>query len=110
MNATVDPDLVKAVQQDFVALKNDVDKLAFEKEEERQQLQTALLCIITAVEKLDRRVSKIEEDQQLMEDDQRSLTTPEEVPLTDPAFPFSPPQWVLFPPSQLVWCSFHSSF
>ena len=54
MNATVDPDLVKAVQQDFVALKNDVDKLAFEKEEERQQLQTALLCIITAVEKLDR--------------------------------------------------------
>ena len=74
MNATVDPDLVKAVQQDFVALKNDVDKLAFEKEEERQQLQTALLCIITAVEKLDRWVSKIEEDQQLMEDDQRSLT------------------------------------
>ena len=74
MNATVDPDLVKAVHQDFVALKNDVDKLAFEKEEERQQLQTALLCIITAVEKLDRRVSKIEEDQQLMEDDQRSLT------------------------------------
>ena len=73
MNATVDPDLVKAVQQDFVALKNDFDKLAFEKEEERQQLQTALLCI-TAVEKLDRRVSKIEEDQQLMEDDQRSLT------------------------------------
>ena len=36
MNATVDPDLVKAVQQHSIALKNDVDTLAFEKEELRQ--------------------------------------------------------------------------
>ena len=39
MNATVDPDLVKAVQQHAFALKNDVGTLAFEKEELRQQCQ-----------------------------------------------------------------------
>ena len=52
MNATVDPDLVKAVQQHAIALKNDVDILAFEKEELRQQCQSAVLNIITAVEEL----------------------------------------------------------
>ena len=67
MNATVDPDLVKTVEQHLISLKNDVDKQAFEKEEERQQLQTALLFIITAVEEVKSRVSKVEEDQ-------RSLT------------------------------------
>ena len=35
MNATVDPDLVKTVEQHLISLKNDVDKQAFEKEEER---------------------------------------------------------------------------
>ena len=40
MNATVDPDLVKAVQQHAIALKNDVDTLAFEKEEfEKEELR-----------------------------------------------------------------------
>ncbi|PFX12946.1 putative RNA-directed DNA polymerase from transposon BS [Stylophora pistillata] len=63
MNVTVDPDLVKVVQQDLNALKNDVDKLAFEKEEERKKLKTVLQDNVTTLEELAGRVSKIEEDQ-----------------------------------------------
>ena len=60
MNATVDPDLVKAVQQHAIALKNDVDTQAFEKEELRQQCHTVVLNIITALEELEKRVSSLE--------------------------------------------------
>ena len=63
MNATVDPDLVKAVQQELVALKNDIDKLAFEKEEEREQLQTALQNAVGHLKELEKRVSKVEREQ-----------------------------------------------
>lgn len=66
MNATADADLVKAVQQHLIALKNDIDKLAFEKEEERQKLETALNMV---TEDLKRRVSKLEEDFQLVKYD-----------------------------------------
>ena len=60
MNPTVDPDLVKAVQQHAFALKNDVGTLAFEKEELRQQCQAVVLNIITALEELGKRVSSLE--------------------------------------------------
>lgn len=60
MNPTVVPDLVKAVQQHAFALKNDVDTLAFEKEELRQQCQAVVLNIITALEELGKRVSSLE--------------------------------------------------
>ncbi|XP_022793708.1 uncharacterized protein LOC111332605 [Stylophora pistillata] len=63
MNATVDPDLVKAVQQELIGLKNDVDKLAFEKEEEREQLQTALQNAVGHQKELEKRVSKVEREQ-----------------------------------------------
>lgn len=66
MNATADADLIKAVQQHLIALKNDIDKLAFEKEEERQKLETALNMV---TEDLKRRVSKLEEDSQLVKYD-----------------------------------------
>lgn len=78
MNATVDPDLVKAVQQHAIALKNDVDTLAFEKEELRQQCQSAILNIITAVEELGKRVSSLEleqrEQRSRQEDVERRVT------------------------------------
>ena len=66
MNATADADLIKAVQQHLIALKNDIDELAFEKEEERQKLETALNMV---TEDLKRRVSKLEEDSQLVKYD-----------------------------------------
>ena len=64
INATIDPDLVKAVQQDLIALKNDVDKLAFEKEEERVQLKTALHDAVGDLEQLEKRVFKVEQEQE----------------------------------------------
>lgn len=60
MNPTVDPDLVKAVQQHAFALKNDFDTLAFEKEELRQKCHAVVLNIITALEELGKRVSSLE--------------------------------------------------
>ena len=66
INVTIDPDLVKAVQQDLIALKNDVDKLAFEKEEERAQLKTALHDAVSDLEELEKRVFKVEQEQQLL--------------------------------------------
>ena len=66
INATIDPDLVKAVQQDLIALKNDVDKLTFEKEEERAQLKTALHDAVGDLEELEKRVFKVEQEQQLL--------------------------------------------
>ena len=66
INATIDPDLVKAVQQDLITLKNDVDKLAFEKEEERAQLKTALHDAVGDLEELEKRVFKVEQEQQLL--------------------------------------------
>lgn len=64
INATIDPDLVKAVQQDLIALKNDVDKLTFEKEEERAQLKTALHDAVGDLEELEKRVFKVEQEQE----------------------------------------------
>ena len=64
INATIDPDLVKAVQQDLIALKNDVDKLAFEKEEERAQLKTALHDAVGDLKELEKRVFKVEQEQE----------------------------------------------
>ena len=66
INATIDPHHVKAVQQDLIALKNDVDKLAFEKEEERAQLKTALHDAVGELEELEKRVFKVEQEQQLL--------------------------------------------
>ena len=64
INVTIDPDLVKAVQQDLIALKNDVDKLAFEKEEERAQLKTALHDAVGDLKELEKRVFKVEQEQE----------------------------------------------
>ena len=54
MNATIDPDLVKAVQYDLIALKNSVDNL-------EQKLQRALQDAVTALEELASRVLQIED-------------------------------------------------
>ena len=64
INATIDPDLVKAVQQDLIALKNDVDKLVFEKEEEKMQLKTALHDAAGDLKELEKRVFEVEQGQE----------------------------------------------
>ena len=74
MTATIDPDLVKAVQQDLIALKNGVDNLTSKVDDNEQKLQRALQDAVTAFEELARRVSQIEEDQQVMKQSQYSLT------------------------------------
>lgn len=73
MTATIDPDLIKAVQQDLIALKNGVDNLTSKVDDNEQKLQGALQDAVTVFE-LARRVSQIEEDQQVMKQSQYSLT------------------------------------
>ncbi|XP_078364809.1 uncharacterized protein LOC144649228 [Oculina patagonica] len=73
MNATIDPNLVKTVQQDVDALKNDVDKLTFEEEENRENLRKALQDAVTDLEELQNRVSVVEHEQEVFKQDQRSL-------------------------------------
>ena len=70
MTATIDPDLVKAVQQDLIALKNGVDNLTSKVDDNEQKLQGALQDAVTVFEELARRVSQIEEDQQVMKQSQ----------------------------------------
>ena len=55
MNATIDPDLVKTVQQDVNALKNDIDQMAFEEEVNRENVRTALHESQVALEELKER-------------------------------------------------------
>ena len=74
MTASIDPDLVKAVQQDLIALKNGVDNLTSKVDDNEHKLQRALQDAVTAFEELARRVSQIEEDQQVMKQSQYSLT------------------------------------
>ena len=60
MNANIDPDLLKMVQHDVDALKNDVDKLAFEEEVNREKLKKALQDAVTDLEELQKRVAVVE--------------------------------------------------
>lgn len=61
MNATIDPDLVKAVQYDLIALKNSVDNLTSKVDDDEQKLQWALQDAVTALEELASRVLQIED-------------------------------------------------
>lgn len=61
MNATVDLHLV---QQHVNALKTDLDKMAFEVENEREAMKKALHCVEEGLEKLEKRVSKVEQEHQ----------------------------------------------
>lgn len=71
MNVTIDPDLVKTVQQDVNALKKNVDKLAFEEEVNRENLKEALHNAVTdqlsalqsEQEDVQRRVTCLEDQQ-----------------------------------------------
>ena len=70
MSVTIDPDLIKTVQQDVNALKSDVDKMAFKEEVNRENVKKALHESQLALEK---RVSVREQDQKGNKQEQSSL-------------------------------------
>ena len=73
MNAAIDPDLVKMVQQDVNAVKNDLDKLTFEEEENRENVKKALQDAVTDLEELRKRVAMVELEQEVIKHDQSTL-------------------------------------
>ena len=73
MNATIDPDLVKMVQQDVNALKNDVDKLTFEQEVNRENVKKALQDAVRDLEELHDRVTLVDHEQEVIKQNQRTL-------------------------------------
>ena len=73
MNSTVDPDLVKTVQQDVNALKNDIDKMAFGGQMNRESVKKALHDCQEVLEQLRERVATVEHEQQVIKQGQTSL-------------------------------------
>ena len=73
MNATIDPDLVKTVQQNVSALKNDIDKMAFEEEVKRENIKKALHDSQLVLEELRERVAIVEHKQEVIKQDHSSL-------------------------------------
>ena len=73
MNATIDPDLVKTVQQDVNALKNDIDKMAFEEEVNRENVKKALHDTRLVLEELRERVAIVEHEQQVIGQEQEVI-------------------------------------
>ena len=74
MNATIDPDLVKTVQQDVNALKNDVDKMAFEEDVNRENVKKALHDSQLVLEELRERVAIVEHEQEVIRQEQEVIT------------------------------------
>ena len=73
MNATIDPDLVKTVQQDVNVLKNDIDKMTFEEEVNREHVKKALHDSQLVLEESREKVAIVEHEQEVIKQDQRSL-------------------------------------
>ena len=73
MNATVDPDLVKTVQQDVNALKNDVDKMVFEEDVNREKVKKALHDSQLVLEELRERVAIVEHEQEVIRQEQEVI-------------------------------------
>ena len=69
MNATIDPDLIKTVQQDVNALKNDIDKMAFEEEVNRENVKKVLHNSQLVLEELRERVAIVEHQQEVIRQD-----------------------------------------
>jgi len=73
VNITVDPDVVKTVQQDVNALKSDIDKMAFEGEMNRESVKKALHDCQEVLEELRERVAIVQHEQQVIKQGQTSL-------------------------------------
>jgi len=73
MNATIDPDLQKTVQQDLYELKNDIDQMAFEEEVSREKIKKAIHDSQLVLEELREKVVKVEQEQEVIKQDQSYL-------------------------------------
>ena len=73
MNATIDPNLVKMVQHDVNALQNDVDKLKFEEEVNRDNLKKALQDAVIDLEELQKRVTVVGQEQEIIKREQEVI-------------------------------------
>jgi len=74
MNATVDPDLLKLVQQHVNTLKTDVEQLTFEVQEDKKRVTQALKDILTSLEELEARVASVQHEQEVMKQKQSLLS------------------------------------
>ena len=66
MNATVDPDLVKLVHHHVNALAKDVEALAFEVKEDRENVLITLKGISTKLEEVENRIACVECEQEVI--------------------------------------------
>lgn len=74
MNATVDPDLLKLVQQHVNTLETDVEELTFEVQEDKERVSQALKAMLTSLAELDARIESVEREQEVMKQKQGSLS------------------------------------
>jgi len=72
MNATIDADLQKTVQQGLYELKNDIDQMAFEEEVSREKIKKALHHSQLVLEELREKVVKVVQEQEFIKQNQRS--------------------------------------
>lgn len=74
MNATVDPDLLKLVQQHVNTVETDVEQLTFEVQEDKERVSQALKDMSTSLAELEARIVSVEREQEVMKQKQGSLS------------------------------------
>lgn len=70
MNATIDPDLQKTVQQYLYELKNDIDQMTFEEEVSREKIKKAIHDSQLVLEELREKVARVEHEQEVIKQNQ----------------------------------------
>ena len=73
MITTMDPALLQLVQQHVHTLNTDVDKLAFEMENDRETVKKALQDVQADLEELEKRVSRVEQGVKQLRDEQSAM-------------------------------------
>jgi chromosome segregation ATPase len=74
MNATIDSELVKVVQEHVCKLSNEVEKMAFKNEKERNDLKICLEKFQSHLQALEKRVEKVEHEYDTLQHEQRSTS------------------------------------
>ena len=69
MNATMDPDLLKLVQQHVHDLMTDVEKLTFEVQEDRERFSLALAEVLSNLEEMETRLDRMQVEQEAIKRD-----------------------------------------
>ena len=69
MNVTMDPDLLKLVQQHVHDLMRDVEKLTFEVQEDRERVSLALSAVSSNLEEMETRLDRMQVEQEAIKRD-----------------------------------------